>query len=193
MKNLLRMIAFWAILFAGSAAQASSYALSYVFSSGDTVSATFEGTTHGDLVTNLHDILLSYNGVPIGVGGDSPFVTYTYSGSPWIGDGANAWTLGTGVVSFSGKANYIYFANFDPNYNWVSHKNPVRFFIDPNVVGLELNSGGDYVVDGEGTYSASRWSLIVTSVPEPETYGMLLGGLALTSLIARRRKSNKVG
>lgn len=35
---------------------------------------------------------------------------------------------------------------------------------------------------GTITYSA-------TAVPEPETYGMLLGGLALMGLVARRRQN----
>ena len=37
-----------------------------------------------------------------------------------------------------------------------------------------------------GTYSAD---ITVTAVPEPETYGMMVGGLALLGFMARRRKA----
>jgi hypothetical protein len=38
------------------------------------------------------------------------------------------------------------------------------------------------------TAASYSGQLVVNSVPEPETYGMLLGGLALMGVVARRRK-----
>ena len=41
------------------------------------------------------------------------------------------------------------------------------------------------------SYSAGRWNLTaVSAVPEPATYAMLLGGLALVGALARRRNAS---
>ena len=55
-----------------------------------------------------------------------------------------------------------------------SHSNPIAF-------RLTSDSGFDY----------SRSAVPVTSVPEPETYAMLLAGLGLIGAIARRRKAQQ--
>ena len=50
--------------------------------------------------------------------------------------------------------------------------------------GYYLQVEGKVLSQAAGTYSAS---LAVTPVPEPATYGMMLGGLALVGVVARRR------
>lgn len=55
-----------------------------------------------------------------------------------------------------------------------------------------LNGVGDYfihiagVATGAGTYNGTV--SLVSPVPEPETYGMLLAGLGMIGFVARRRK-----
>ncbi|EEF23554.1 conserved hypothetical protein [Ricinus communis] len=51
---------------------------------------------------------------------------------------------------------------------------------------LELKLYGT-LTDNPSSASYSG-QLVVTAVPEPETYGMLLGGMALLGVVARRRK-----
>ncbi|GJI98692.1 hypothetical protein RugamoR57_54100 [Duganella caerulea] len=46
--------------------------------------------------------------------------------------------------------------------------------------------GGNMVSSGGGAFAGNG---TVTVVPEPATYGMLLGGLGLVGLVARRRKA----
>ena len=48
------------------------------------------------------------------------------------------------------------------------------------IVGTVVGTTGGYAV-----------SLMTTAVPEPETYGMMLGGLALVGAIARRKGAKK--
>ena len=52
--------------------------------------------------------------------------------------------------------------------------------------GYYLQVEGNVLSRAAGTYGAS---LAVSAVPEPATYGMLLGGLALVGVMARRRKA----
>jgi|SRR5471032_1934884 len=49
----------------------------------------------------------------------------------------------------------------------------------------------DGTVAGKGGGSFGTDLTIAAAVPEPETYGMLVGGLGLIGLVARRRKSNR--
>jgi len=55
---------------------------------------------------------------------------------------------------------------------------------------------GDYSVEILGTSKAAKtqysFQLSVTPVPEPETYGMMLGGLALLGMVARRKAKKAV-
>jgi len=46
----------------------------------------------------------------------------------------------------------------------------------------------DWTINFSAVEAGSSFDLTVTAVPEPETFGMLLAGLALMGMMARRRK-----
>jgi hypothetical protein len=62
------------------------------------------------------------------------------------------------------------------------HSNGVSIYYDPAFAANAYLSGRDYALDGAGRLMA------VAAVPEPRTQVMLLAGLALMGLVARRRR-----
>jgi hypothetical protein len=55
--------------------------------------------------------------------------------------------------------------------------------------GLQLNHKYTLVLTGSDSSSlGTSYSFQIAAVPEPETYGMLMAGLGLMGMIARRRK-----
>ncbi len=64
-----------------------------------------------------------------------------------------------------------------------------------NIGYLASSIGGQiYGFSSEPVARTSRYTevTLISAVPEPETYAMLLGGLGLLAALARRRKANKV-
>ena len=54
----------------------------------------------------------------------------------------------------------------------------------------QVLTDGGVLFFNDGT-SASTFTATVGAVPEPETYAMMLAGLGLVGLVARRRKENQ--
>ena len=53
---------------------------------------------------------------------------------------------------------------------------------------LAESGGTDWTIDYSAVQSGATFGISVAAVPEPETYAMLLAGLALMGTVARRRK-----
>ncbi len=94
--------------------------------------------------------------------------TYSLSGTTWAADGRNVNPLAAGGVLYgtSTTANLSLFQNTDANGVWT-------FFI------ADLGAGG-------GSASLNNVILTIMTVPEPQTWVMIGGGLALFGLLRRR-------
>ena len=173
-----------AVLAAGSgAAQASTFDFSYTFSDGQTLTGSLEGTLSGDLVTNLSDISVTFDG-------------NTYSGPLFAGvfnaaSGAYDYSTNTAVVSTDAtKNNFIFADNTDPTANNV--KNFFYFFNgatpsgDPQAVLAGNTVTGDLGID---IPSSAQWTL--KPVPVPAALPLVISGLGLLAA-AKRRRQNKV-
>lgn len=178
MNKTIRLFACAGLLAGSAAAHAASYAFQYTMLDQTLITGTFDGTANGNLVEDISKLAIAVNGFAMPNSGNL---------SAYGADGGFA--EGAAKISFDGLATSLLVLDAPVYGMWSS-----LFFlgatnggdtdaINYNIAGLPFNGEGD------GDYSASRWSLsTVSAVPEPATYAMLLGGLALVGAIARRRK-----
>jgi len=113
-------------------------------------------TLDGLAGNNIHDYAIGGSG------------SYSLSGTTWAADGRNVNPQAAGGVLYgtSTAANLSLFQNTDANGVWT-------FFI------ADLGAGG-------GSASLNGVILSIMTVPEPQTWLMLGGGLALFGLLRRR-------
>jgi PEP-CTERM motif len=159
-----------------TAAQAETFNYSYNLGNGSVVTGSFDGTASGNLVTNLSNISAAIDGVAFNNSGNLFGSSYNSSAGGWVSGGA--------VASFSGLENNFLFINSDypNNYNYSNYFYSITYY--SQAYAYNANSGQS----GGGSFNASQWAL-TSAVPEPETYAMMLGGLAMLAALARRRKA----
>lgn len=158
-------------------AQASqTYDYSYTFNDGAKLTGVFDGVANGNLITDLSNISVYING--------NPFVG---NGNLFDASLNCCWsTSGGAIVSFDGTANnFIFTDNPNPLSPDTNHLVGTTWFTQSNSSDHTFDNGPDSV-NVTGT-----WSVVAESaVPEPGTYPILLGGLALMAYMIRRRNSS---
>lgn len=121
------------------------------------------------------------------------------------------------IVSTSADTWYTLSFDYSPREGIPSESNQIKVFWNHDLLtspplkgdGGPLGSGNNWATysfkvlgtgsdklffDALGTndsYGGSLDNVNVSAVPEPETYGMMLAGLGLMGLMARRRKNNQ--
>ncbi|MFA9217778.1 MAG: choice-of-anchor C family protein [Sphingomonadaceae bacterium] len=116
------------------------------------------------------------------VAGTTYIVSFDIAGNP---DAPGVKSLTAGVVDGGNSYTFDSTGKSHGDMGWVSKS---FSFVAGSGASSTLFFTG---YQGNGAYGVALDNVTVSSVPEPETYGMLLAGLGLVGAIARRKKAAK--
>lgn len=170
--KILRTAVCVGLLASSALAHAGIYEFSYDFLNGDKITGRFFGKEINGLIRNWNNISVSVNGDAF------PTDLYASGGISGAGPTASFDGLSNDFSVYSGSNRFysIFAGRFNASTtDYIDYSRPSG-----------LVSEGPF---GNPAYDAARWSLkeIPMAVPEPATYAMMFGGLALIGAIARRR------
>jgi hypothetical protein len=168
--NFARLAAIAALMSVGAAhavpaPSATTYDYSYTFSTGDVVSGSFVGTATGSGIDNITDVTLILDGQTEFSGGSS--------GGYY---GANAY------VSTDGSFFDFYLSD---------HNSDAAFFGDAGGMLIEYTSSSFTVFDESVGILSITPVVALSAVPEPANAALLMAGIGLMGVVARRRKGSK--
>nr|WP_294506155.1 PEP-CTERM sorting domain-containing protein [uncultured Rhodopila sp.] len=173
MNRLLLSVSAALLSLAASAAHADTlFTFTDNFASGDVVTGSFDGTAHGNLITGLSNISVSFDGVAFN--GNGSLLAFHMATS-------TEWQPGGAVASFDGTQNNFLFQD----------RTATQLYLD--VSGQEIGALNNYIPYPETGNDASgpnTWTIsaVPAAVPEPGTLALL--GIAFAGIgLARRRKA----
>ena len=183
-RNRLRALACVAALSLAGAAHATTYDISYTFGvdgtgTVNTITGTVDGTLDGSFLDDLHDFKLSYDGHSF---------TGAVSAMAWDPVSAS-FTADAPRLSFDATQNELLITNDDGTFSFGfvtdvdAYGGQLVFAGDANLI--ENNAASELVgAPGSGTFTLS-------AIPESSTLALMLAGLGVVGIAARRRASIK--
>ncbi|MQA41165.1 PEP-CTERM sorting domain-containing protein [Rugamonas aquatica] len=172
------------LLAAFASAHAENFTFAYTFGDSQAITGSLSGHLNGDLVENVSNVHINFNGTDF---------TGALTGASWDASTHN-WNSAAGAVvsTVAGKNNFIFAdANPQTNYNDVSN---YFFFVTSSdaqignqAYALNCNGNCTDAAFDQPTNNIS-WSLVAAPVPEPSSAAMLIAGLGVAGVIARRRR-----
>lgn len=178
-----RILAALALALSAATAKADLFNYSYRFGNGTVVSGSFEGTASGLYVTGISNLSASLDGAPF-AGSPSLFATaYNTATHNWD-------NTVPAVVSFDASLNNFLFidSNFPSDVSYTTY----FYMVNDSLFGFSAASAGFHsgAIADDSPMNSSNWTLttVAAPIPEPETYAMMLAGLAMLGFAARRRQ-----
>jgi len=168
---------FLALGFSTSASFGAAFSYSYSFAGGLVVSGQLEGDLNGDVVQNISNVTMAFNGLPI----SGSIYTASYTGLSWSNNP---------VVSFDVSKNNFLFINSDylnGNYSYDTY-----FYVlndDVFMHAAQAFSDPLEMVASEAPTAQAQWSLTPLAASVPETGSTIaVLGIALAGVAGLRRK-----
>lgn len=166
------------------AADATPFAFTDKLQTGEMVTGTFDGDLSGNLITNMSNVSVWVDGI-----------AFAGNGSLFTAQHGSTW-MGTGIASLDGSQNNFIFVDSDLAGGDGGFSNFFYSIGDIGDAAINLTSG-QY---GTTTPPTAFRAHVITqqvqaAVPEPASWGMMLGGFGLVgaSLRSRRRAAVSFG
>jgi len=135
------------------------------------ITGSFDGTLNGNLITNLTNVSVTYNGTPFPMNGALNVFHYDDFDEWWLPNGATASLDGTqnNFLFIDGTLSGSHFTSFFYSSPWFGDRSQVN--------GIVSN-----------TYGASTFRAQLVPVPEPASWALMIAGAGMTGAALRRRR-----